>query len=412
MGFFTMSHIQSEKKSSDTEKCGGMCRLNIKCKRPYQKSYGKGELSILFIGSVPTSEEDESGNKMTGDASELLKKISKKAGIPIGKCLKVNAIRCYTYQEVHQKEIDSCRVLLRRTIEEFKPHIIIPMGTLAINSLIAPEWKGKTGSHAQWVGFQIPSRLYNAWICPTYHPAWILENGDEVLLKIMKEHLEGAKSLLNTPVQNKWEPSKEIEIMEDPKEIVRRINHYRKEGGAIAFDYETTGLKPDADHMKIASNSICWKGIETIAYMMEDPRVINATRKILESPSNGKIASNLKFEHRWTKQKLGITVSNWIWDTMLSAHVLDNRRGICSIKFQSYIRYGIGSYDKHIHPYLVAKESNDLNKIFELDRGDLLLYNGLDSLLEYKVAVDQMRESGMPWLNEKKKRNKKVRNRV
>jgi len=149
--------------------------------------------------------------------------------------------------------------------------------------------------------------------------------------------------------------------------------------------------------MNIVSNAICFNGRETIAYMMDDPKVVQETKKLLISDSTEKIASNMKFEERWTDIKLQYPVSNWVWDTMLASHTQDCRREIGSIKFQTYVRFGIGDYDSHIHPYLVAPGSNEVNRIRELSPEDLLLYNGLDSLLEYKVAEEQMREMGLPW---------------
>ena len=45
---------------------------------------------------------------------------------------------------------------------------------------------------------------------------------------------------------------------------------------------------------------------------------------------------------------------------------------------------------KHFESYDVPELSNDKNRIKQLDLNDLLVYNGLDSLLEYKVAEMQM----------------------
>jgi len=411
MGFFPGNDIQSSKAVTDTPKCGGACLLNKGCKRPYQTPYGSGELKVLFVGSTPSKEEDTTGKKMTGDPGKLLRKISTKAGIPVSESTKTNAVRCYTPHEVDPKEVDCCRVFLNQLINEIQPEIIIPMGTTAIQSVIAPEWMGATGSFAQWVGYQIPSQKYNAWICPTYHPAWVLERGDDICVKIFQKHLKDASKRIGTRPDNKWDPRKEVKILHDPAEIVDHLVRYRKLGGTIAFDYETTGLKPDNPEMEIISNSVCWNGQETIAYMMQDDSVISETKRLLRAKSLGKIASNMKFEERWSREKLGVSVVNWIHDTMLSSHVLDNRQGICSIKFQAYIRYGINDYSSHISPFLKSEESNTLNRIKEVDQNDLLLYNGLDSLLEFKVAVDQMREQGHPWAGSQVHREKKVRDR-
>jgi len=102
----------------------------------------------------------------------------------------------------------------------------------------------------------------------------------------------------------------------------------------------------------------------------------------------------MKFEERWSKQKLGTGVAGWYWDTMLAAHILDNRSDICSIKFQAYIHLGIPDYDsKLIESHFLRSvdgTANGFNRIRELGVNDLLRYNGMDSILEYRIAMKQM----------------------
>lgn len=97
----------------------------------------------------------------------------------------------------------------------------------------------------------------------------------------------------------------------------------------------------------------------------------------------------MKFEERWTVAKLGCKVRGWHWDTMLAAHILDNRSGITSLKFQAFVHLGISDYDSHISPFLYSKHPNETNRIDQVDDKSLLLYNGLDSLLEYLIMKKQ-----------------------
>ena len=108
-----------------------------------------------------------------------------------------------------------------------------------------------------------------------------------------------------------------------------------------------------------------------------------------------KIGANDKFEERWCLKHLGISVKNWVWDTVLAAHCLDNRPGITSVKFQAFVRLGVEDYDSSVKPFLEGAGGNGRNRIREVDVGKFLLYCGLDSLLEYKVAKIQAREMGV-----------------
>ena len=98
----------------------------------------------------------------------------------------------------------------------------------------------------------------------------------------------------------------------------------------------------------------------------------------------------MKFEQRWTMNKLNTRVRNWVWDTVLNAHIIDSRPNITSVKFQSFALLGLESYDSHIKPFLKSKKGLKVNQILEeIDLQSLLLYNGLDSLTEWHLAMAQ-----------------------
>jgi hypothetical protein len=82
---------------------------------------------------------------------------------------------------------------------------------------------------------------------------------------------------------------------------------------------------------------------------------------------------------------------------MLAAHWMDNRPGITSIKFQTWVRYGVSDYDTEADPYKksVGKGGNAFNKIAEMPLKPLLQYNALDCLFEFRCAEDQASETGV-----------------
>jgi len=118
---------------------------------------------------------------------------------------------------------------------------------------------------------------------------------------------------------------------------------------------------------------------------------------LLQRTTVGKIAQNMKFEDNWTNVRLHIPVNNWIWDTMLASHILDNRPRVTGLKFQTYVQFGIIDYDSEVNPYLLAvdaKNANAINRIDELlkkpDGEKLLLkYCAMDSIFEYRLAMLQ-----------------------
>ena len=77
---------------------------------------------------------------------------------------------------------------------------------------------------------------------------------------------------------------------------------------------------------------------------------------------------------------------------MMATHVLDNRRDICSLKFQVYLHFGIAGYDDAIAPFLKAEGSNDFNTIRKAPVERVLFYCGLDALYTKWLEEDQVKE--------------------
>jgi DNA polymerase I-like protein with 3'-5' exonuclease and polymerase domains len=175
-----------------------------------------------------------------------------------------------------------------------------------------------------------------------------------------------------------------------PKTIIRCIKGLINWGEPIAFDYETNCLKPEYPGAEIVSCSICWGDKHVIAFPWTE-KIAEAMDLLLKSPVR-KIASNMKFEERWTKYVFGYPVQNWDWDTMLAAHVLNNSRGVTGLKFQSFVCLGQPNYERHIEHYLTPGRKQYLNRIREIPLKDLLIYNGMDSLLEMKLSQLQKKD--------------------
>lgn len=134
-------------------------------------------------------------------------------------------------------------------------------------------------------------------------------------------------------------------------------------------------------------------GRDTVAFPWQGP-VIPAFKEFLVS-NTPKIGANLKFEHRWCKRRLGVDVRNWVWDTVTNAHILDNRRGVTSVKFQAFVLLGAESYDSQMKAYMNSQGSNSPNRLKSAPLDKLLLYCGKDSLLEYEIFRIQSKQLGM-----------------
>jgi hypothetical protein len=303
--------------------------------------------------------------------------------------------------------IDYCRPNVLRAIEELEPEVIIPLGRSAIRSVVGWAWNGGVGDIGEvgrWVGWQIPSQKLNAWICPTYHPSFLLRSKSPVLDLYFDKHIGEAVALEGRPWRKVPDYKSQVRVIYNLDEAAEVLDRYLAVPGTMAFDFETSTLKPDNKEVRIVCCSVCWEGKETVAFPWFG-KAIRRTRKLLVSREHKKIGWNAKFEHRWVRAKLDVEVNGWVWDGMVAAHVLDNRPETTRLKFQAFVTLGQSTYNDHIDEFLRPGKNggggNDTNRINHVDLKDLLLYCGLDSLLEYKVGTLQMEAMGYGRYTEK-----------
>jgi DNA polymerase I-like protein with 3'-5' exonuclease and polymerase domains len=168
--------------------------------------------------------------------------------------------------------------------------------------------------------------------------------------------------------------------------------------GNIAFDFETTSLKPEGPDSEIVCCGVSWhhkNKSETFAFPWHG-KAVRAMKQLLANPKVGKVGWNAKFESRWCGRN-GIKVRGWKWDGMLAAHALYNGgkgRAVTGLEFQAYVHLGQGDFKDSMKPYLEASGGYAKNRVKEVDLRSLLVYCGMDALLEYKVSAIQKREMG------------------
>ena len=402
-GFFTMQQYQRpSNRMMSVPGCGG-CGLHKTCHTPKMKPTGDGELGILFLAEAPDEKEDLRGKQLIGKSGQRLRRVLKKLDIDLdADCRKINGINCRpeSNRTPTAAEIDACRPNLIKEIQRFKPKLIVPLGGVAVQSLLGHRWKKELGGITRWRGWAIPDRELQCWICPTFHPAYVEREvkKNPAAQLVFEKDLRIAMSCLDREFPQYEDEAKQVEILTEYADIADFLNDLLASPPAMsAFDYECTGLKPHADGHAIVTCAISDRPDRAVAFNMVN-RAKPLMRKYLADPNIKKIAANMKFEEIWSRVRLKTRVEGWLWDTMLASHVLDNRPFISSLKFQCYVQYGLIDYDSHIEPFLKSADSdnaNSFNNIYKIDRTELLVYNGVDAILEHRLARDQMLKMGI-----------------
>ncbi len=305
---------------------------------------------------------------------------------------------------------ECCRPNIVGVLEKYKPKAVLAVSHQAAQTVVNYCWGlGHWKRLDDFVPEQIPSQKLNSWIIPVLDPyVWDASLSEtrnyntasfdnlgqveafyDVKTRPWAQGAPDYASMCANIYSSEVASQAILDMMEDPR------TEY------VAFDYETTTLKPEGSESAIFSVSFS-NGYRTIATPWT-PEVREASRKMLQSDIP-KIACNLKFEERWTLNEFGHGVNNWVWDTMQAAHWIQQRPGITSIKFSAFAKLGQHEYEKGVSHYFKSPSSLTSNKIRKLDSETLLTYNGMDSLLELLVAYEQM-ELTMPSFNPRNKFN-------
>lgn len=398
---------QPNKNVSTVPLCG-KCGLYKQCKSPKMPVDGDGKKKILIVGEAPGEKEDEKGKPFVGPSGSLLSTELIDFGIDLRKdCWITNAIICRpkNNRTPNNKEILYCRPNVYNAIKKLNPKVIITAGEVATKSILSLFWKDElndtTYSINRWVGWRIPCQEINSWICPIYHPSFVLREKDKnpQVYKIWSSHIKAISECKNRPFNDVPNYKSKIKILTDPDEICKTVYKLSGGSGIAAFDYETNTLKPDWEESKIVSASICLNGEVSYAFPFIKA-VAEPFKMFLKNKKIAKVGSNIKFEDRWSRSKLNVEVENFIWDTMINAHIIDCREGTTGLKFQSFVVLGMGSYNDYVEKFLSPEADSHVNNIHKISIHQLLEYNALDSLLEYYLAMEQMEYLGY---GEKKK---------
>lgn len=392
------------------------CGLFRTCKTPYMPYTGEGQRGVLIVAEAPGQQEDERGIQLIGEAGQLLRRRLRDIGVDLDRdCWKTNSLICRppANRTPTAKEIDFCRPNLLDTINATNPKVIIAMGFPAVKSLVGQQ-HADVGQIMRWVGHQIPDQKYNAWICPTWHPSYLLRQGEnpagkssDVTALWFARHLKAAFAIADKPYETAPDYLGEVQRLE-PDAAAKVLDSIPRDRGIMAFDYETNMIKPDRANARIYSASVAWgEGPEptrVVAYRWVGAAVA-AHQRLMAAPVL-KVAHNVQMEDRWTRKFCGHPPRNWRWCTQQGAHVADNRENTTSLDFQGYVHLGQADYDADVSPYLKANgttlvsKSNATNRIREVPIPRLLLYCGADSGLCYRLAWRQAAMFGVPLLKD------------
>jgi len=387
------------------------CGLMYEARNPKLKPSGNFRKKIMVVSEAPTLMDDANGVLWSDQDGELLERTLRRFGYDLHEdCISISAVNCVPL--VPKKriarapvnfEIDCCRKIVMGYVKRYKPSVIIVLGKFALYSIIGNRWNKDFGKFEKWRGWAIPDQDLGCWVCPVYAPNLVRHMDKEEMTRVWEEDIKNA--LYHSKLEHRKYAEPEIVYLKDDLSVLRSIKNF----STIAFDYEATGLKPHGKEHKIVCASVAVS--EDLVYVFPIPkkrRLLLPFTDLLENELIKKMAHNMKYERHWSLHKLGVKVKGWHWDSMLAAHILDNRQEITGLKFQTYVQFGIIDYSSEIEPWLKGmddKDANSMNRLLEFVQNEdnmmkVLKYCAYDSIYEYRLAMWQQRvieENSLPF---------------
>jgi DNA polymerase len=204
--------VEKQRGLQDLREHIGECR---RCKLYRTRTsivFGEGnpDARVMFIGEGPGREEDLQGRPFVGRAGQLLTAIIEK-GMQIKRSdvYIANVVKCRPTIDLEfqrdrppdEEERGACGPFLLKQIEIIRPEVIVTLGNPSTQFLLNTK-QGITKLRGKWYRFgDIP-------LMPTYHPSYVLRNGDEgsSLKRDVWEDIKKVMDRLNSPGEDGVEP--------------------------------------------------------------------------------------------------------------------------------------------------------------------------------------------------------------
>jgi len=148
------------------------------CQTRTRTVFGVGDRQAqwLVVGEAPGADEDRQGEPFVGRAGGLLNSMLRGIGLAREQVFIANVLKCRppNNRDPAPAEVEQCLPYLERQIALLKPRIMLAVGRIAAQNLLATDTPiGKLRGHVHSFGAaRIP-------LVVTYHPAYLLRSPTE-----------------------------------------------------------------------------------------------------------------------------------------------------------------------------------------------------------------------------------------
>jgi uracil-DNA glycosylase family 4 len=153
------------------------CQRCELCKSRTQAVFGVGDRQarLMIVGEAPGAEEDRQGEPFVGRAGRLLNAMLGAVGLDREQVFIANILKCRPprNRDPQPAEVEQCMPYLRRQIELISPALILCVGRIAAQNLLATDTPiGRLRGSLHRLETGVP-------VIVTYHPAYLLRSPGE-----------------------------------------------------------------------------------------------------------------------------------------------------------------------------------------------------------------------------------------
>ena len=149
----------------DCDRCG-------LCSQRNRLVFGDGSARprVMFVGDMPTADEDTTGQLLAGAEGELLRKMLQAMKLPEEQVYMTSVVKCRSMpaRRPHPDEVKRCRPVLAAQIRIAEPEVIVVLGGAALAAL-KPDETLTAEDRGKWM------ELDGVPMMPTFHPTLLLQ---------------------------------------------------------------------------------------------------------------------------------------------------------------------------------------------------------------------------------------------
>lgn len=125
---------------------------------------------IMFVGDMPTADEDRTGVALAGPEGELLGKMLQAMKLTPEQVYLTSVVKCRSApaRRPHPEEVRRCRPVLAAQIRIAQPEVIVVLGGAALAAL-KPDETLTAEDRGKWM------ELHGVPMMPTFHPTLLLQ---------------------------------------------------------------------------------------------------------------------------------------------------------------------------------------------------------------------------------------------